>query len=118
MRTTKLSDVYPSPSGRDRGLDRWRPEKEKQIRWNLPPDEALSLPWVRECIGNHPRPFNLIAKATDGRGKALRTWYLRKDDLEVYAELGTCPSEAIYPPSIALGIPTEPALPHLVTLDI
>lgn len=81
---------------------------------------ARNLPWLREWFCKR-RPVGTAVKAytVDGRGRVVRAFVARNCDLAAYAELlqvgaATCPIEGVHPPSIAPGIPAEPAHPHLL----
>lgn len=91
---------------------------EVEVIWLDP--AARRLPWLREGFW-HRRPVGTAVKAytVDGRGRVVRAFLARDCDLAAYAALlrvgaGTCPIEGIHPPSIAPGVPAEPAHPHLL----
>lgn len=97
-------------------------EREVQITWVLPEGEARQLPWLRERFPTtRPKRSDLIAYSTDARGRCIRAWFSRPEDQAAYDELlrrgaGTAPIEAVWPPSIAAGRPSQPAHPHLLPL--
>lgn len=101
----------------DRGIDYWCDiEAESRIVWKIPREEAMRLPWVREASGPagiRSKLYNLVAYAVGRGNRTTRHWYLMPQDLEVYAKLGTCASEGVYPPSITAGKESEPAQPYV-----
>jgi hypothetical protein len=109
--------THPSPS--QRRQNRYLLMNEREIVWLLPEPEAKRLRWARERFGKPlRRERGMIAKSIDGRGRAVRYWTARPNDLETYAAMlkrgnCTCPIEAIWPPSIEAGQPAMPAHPFL-----
>lgn len=113
-----------APSAGYDGLSR-----EKSVRWFVANDLLSQIPWVREALGprHYPCPDLLpllidqkksivIAKTysgENGRGRILRTFYLRAGDIDAYSKIGTCPVEAVHIPSIRIGEPSDPAFPYI-----
>lgn len=95
-------------------------EREADIVWVLPEQQARQLPWLRERFPTtRPKRSDLIAYSTDARGRCVRAWFSRPEDRDAYAELlrkgcGTAPIEGVWPPSIQLGHASQPAHPHLL----
>lgn len=94
--------------------------REQRIIWLLPEHEVRSLPWARERFGRpSPHRRGLVAKSIDARGRTVRFWSACEEDQIAYQRLltmgaGTCPLEAIWPPSILVGQPSQPAHPHIL----
>ena len=117
--------VWPSPSqeaaARDREGNRERLASEVEVIWLDP--TAQGLPWLREGFW-HRRPKGGAVKAytADNRGRVVRAFLARRDDLTAYAELqrkrcGTCPIEAMDPRTIRPAVPALPAHPGLLALQ-
>lgn len=97
-------------------------KSETQIVWNCQESEVRSLPWVRESFsqayGRKPHEVgSWLAYSINDKGQKIRHWWHRKTDFSDYAELGTCPLEAVFPLSIELGEPSLPALPYCTQLE-
>jgi hypothetical protein len=94
--------------------------REVELRWAKP--AAKAPPWLRESFPSHRPPASrLWAFTVDCRGRVVRAFTADRLSIAAYAELqrqwaGTCPIEAIWPPSIAPGCPAEPAHPHVLQL--
>lgn len=96
-------------------------ESEAQIIWNLPEEDIRRLLWVRESFSQAygRKPYEVggwLGYSIDDKGQKIRHWWHRKTDFSDYAELGTCPREAIFPISIEIGRPSLPALPYCTQL--
>ena len=118
---------WPSPS-QEAVLEQWDQElallaSEVQVRWLDP--HAQHLPWLREKFldpyppRRRPRGREVRAVTLDKRGRTVRTFTARDDDLAAYGQLlsqqrGTCPMEAVDPLTIKPGQPATPA--HLKLL--
>lgn len=111
--------VWPSHSQDARNADRLA--KEVELHWVKPASEAPG--WLREKFRRHrPRRASLWAYTTDRRGRIVRAFTADTASIAAYAELqrtgyGTCPIEAVWPPSITPGQPAEPAHPYLLQLQ-
>jgi hypothetical protein len=60
-----------------------------------------------------------LAYTVDSRGRIVRAFYARLNDLEAYTSSAsaTCPIEAVDPLTIVPGQPAEPAHPKLLRLQ-
>lgn len=96
---------------------------EEQVRWLDP--HAHHLPWLREKFldplppRRRPRGREVRAVTSEKRGRTVRVFTARVDDLAAYGQLlaqhrGTCPMEAVDPLTIEPGQPATPA--HLKLL--
>jgi hypothetical protein len=110
--------TWRAPS--QRKMHRPQLERETALVWLLPEAEGRGLPWLRERFPTtRPKRSDLIAFTTDTRGRCIRAWFSRREDQAAYLQMvasgaGTCPIEAVHPPSIQLGQPSQPAHPHLL----
>lgn len=116
--TGNWQGTWRSPS--QRRQNRFLLADEREIVWVMAESTARALPWARERFGKPLRnQRGMIAKSIDGRGRAVRYWIARPNDIETYAAMldrgnATCPLEAIWPPSIEVGRPSMPAHPFLL----
>jgi hypothetical protein len=113
--------TYPSPSQQAALLgspDARRLAAEVSVIWRFINFDRL--PWLRERFVNrrHDTP-DLMAYTINSRGRIVRAFYARLNDLEAYASsaLATCPIEAVDPLTIVPGKPAEPAHPKLLRLQ-
>ena len=118
---------WPSPS-QQALTDPWSAHdgqalaSEVRLIWRDP--RAFHLPWLRERFLIDPTrswPRSIRARTVDRRGRTIRVFTARDDDLEAYARLierrkGTCPCEAVDPLTIAVGQPAVPA--HLKLSEV
>jgi len=121
----------PSPSQRAVSDPLWAEElgllsSEVAVRWLDP--RGRDLPWLRErfmtsdvCPRRGRKPREVRAVTVDRRGRTIRTFTAREDDLEAYARLleqgrGTCPWESVDPLTIAPGQPAIAAHLKLMAL--
>ena len=111
---------YPSPSQQAALLgspDARRLAAEVRVIW---PCNFDRVPWLRERFVNRRRDTpDLMAYTIDSRGRIVRAFYARLNDLEAYARSAsaTCPIEAVDPLTIVPGQPAEPAHPKLLRLQ-
>ena len=111
--------VWPCRSQKPKHAERLAQETE--LRWVRPASEAPG--WLRESFQRtRPKSSSLWAFTTDSSGRIVRAFSADERSIAAYAELqrngyGTCPIEAVWPPSIAPGQPAEPAHLHLLALQ-
>lgn len=117
---------WPSPS-QEAVAERWYEAEllasEVEVRWLDP--HGQHLPWARERFldpippRRRPRGREVRAVTLDKRGRTVRCYIARDDDLAAYGQLlaqhrGTCPMEAVDPLTIKPGQPALPAHPKLL----
>lgn len=117
---TSIRNLDVAPSGELQ--NRKALESEVAIVWNQDHTDVYTLPWVRESFtqahGRNPAEVKgWLAYSVDELGHKVRHWWHRETDFSDYAELGTCPREAIYPLSIEAGRASLPALPYCTQLE-
>ena len=111
--------LWPSHSQKPKNAPRLA--QEVGLVWVKP--AAQAPPWLRESFRRRrPTTSALWAYTTDSRGRIVRAFIADKDSIAAYAELrangwGTCPIEAVWPPSITPGQPAEPAHTYLLQLQ-
>jgi hypothetical protein len=114
-----LGHLYPSRSQNPRNAHHLT--REVALEWAKP--AAMAPPWLRESFPNRrPHQSRLWAFTTDSRGRVVRAFTADQASIDAYAELqrrecGTCPIEAVWPPSIVPGQPAEPAHTYLLQLQ-
>jgi hypothetical protein len=111
--------LWPSRSQRPQNAQHLA--REVALHWPRPATKAP--PWLRESFpSRRPPATRLWAFTTDSRGRVVRAFTAGRLCIAAYAELqrtqcGTCPIEAVWPPSIAVGQPAEPAHRYLLQLQ-
>lgn len=110
--------LLPAPSQQPRHAEALA--SEVALHWPRPASKAP--PWLRESFQNRRPPASVLwAFTTDSRNRVVRAFTAAQRSIAAYAAGGcgqfgpiTCPIESVWPPSIAVGLPAEPAHPYVL----